>query len=47
MMKMDDDMKEMPSGQHDHSMMHMKHDMSTMPEMKMRGLKTVLIMIIR
>lgn len=33
-MKMDHDMKNMSSGEHDHSMMHMKHDMSAMSEMK-------------
>ena len=34
MMNMDHDMKNKSSGQHDHSMMQMKHNMSAMPEMK-------------
>lgn len=33
MMKMDHDMKNMSSDGHDHSMMHMTHDMSAMSEM--------------
>ncbi len=33
-MNMDHDMKNKSSGQHDHSMMQMKHDISAMPEMK-------------
>ncbi|WP_336028181.1 copper resistance system multicopper oxidase [Acinetobacter pittii] len=33
MMNMSHDMKNMSSGQNDHSMMQMKHDMSAMPEM--------------